>query len=74
MIKELDVVVLRRNLPEHRLQAGDLGTVMMVHNGGAGFEVEFTTLVGETLAVVTLSAGDLRPTSPGEIAHARRVA
>jgi hypothetical protein len=74
MIKELDMVVLLRNLPEHRLQAGDLGTVVMVHQAGAGFEVEFTTLVGETLAVVTVPAGDLRPTSPGEIAHARRVA
>lgn len=74
MIKELDLVVLERDLPENRLRAGDLGTVVMVHAAGAGFEVEFTTLLGETLAVVTVSAGDLRPVAPGEIAHARRVA
>jgi hypothetical protein len=74
MIKELDMVVLLRDLPENKLRAGDVGTVVMVHDSGAGFEVEFTTLVGETVAVVTIPSGDLRGVAPGEIAHARRVA
>lgn len=44
MIKELDSVVLTENLPEHGLESGDIGTVVMVHRGGVGYEVEFVTL------------------------------
>jgi Domain of unknown function (DUF4926) len=57
MIKELDPVVLTKGLPEHGLQAGDVGCVVMVHAGGAGYEVEIVTLDGETVLVETLSAG-----------------
>jgi hypothetical protein len=74
MIKELDPVVLTESLPEHGLEAGDVGWVVMVHAGGAGFEVEFITLSGETVSVVTVSAGAVRPVAPKEIAHARAVA
>jgi hypothetical protein len=74
MIADLDIVVLRRDLPEKKLKAGDVGTVVLTHDNGAGYEVEFTTLTGDTIAVVTVSAGDLRGVAPDEIAHARRVA
>ena len=40
---ELEMVVLRRDLPEARLEAGDVGTVVLAHAAGAGFEVEFAT-------------------------------
>jgi hypothetical protein len=53
MIRELDSVVLARDLPEHGLKRGDVGTVVLVH-AGAGYDVEFMTLDGETLAVVSL--------------------
>jgi hypothetical protein len=42
-----------------------------VHEGGRGFEVEFVTLDGDTLAVTTVSADDVRPIERNEIAHAR---
>lgn len=71
MIEELDRAVLTTDLPEHGLRAGDLGTVVMVHDGGAGYTVEFVSLGGDTVAVVTLPANDLRPTRPNEIANAR---
>jgi hypothetical protein len=74
MIAELDTVALTRALPEHGLEAGDLGTVVMVHRGGDGFEVEFVTLAGETVAVETLPADAVRELRPDEIAHARVVA
>ena len=74
MIRELDNVVLAVDLPELDLAAGDVGTVVMVHDAGRGYEVEFVTLDGETLAVVTLEADRVRPIGRGEIAHARRVA
>ncbi|MDX2043466.1 MAG: DUF4926 domain-containing protein [Acidobacteriota bacterium] len=71
MIKELDSVVLTENLPEHGLESGDIGTVVMVHRGGAGYEVEFVTLEGKTTAVTTLLSFQVRPIAKGEIAHAR---
>lgn len=71
MIEELDRAVLTTDLPEHGLRAGDLGTVVMVHEGGAGYTVEFVALGGDTVAVVTLPAGDVRSVRPDEIANAR---
>jgi len=74
MIKELDPVVLTASLPEQGLEPGDVGWVVMVHDDGAGFEVEFVTLAGETVSVVTVPATAVRPVAPKEIAHARAVA
>ena len=74
MINELDDVVLLVDLPERGLTQGDLGTVVLVHAGGAGYEVEYTALDGETLAVVTLSAPQVRPARQHEIAHVRELA
>mgnify|MGYP001324068550 CR=1 FL=1 len=73
-LRQLDVVALTRPLPEHGLEAGDTGTVVMVHGGGEGFEVEFVTLLGETVAVVTVSADAVRSLREREIAHARVLA
>lgn len=73
MIRELDEVVLAADMPDVGLEQGDLGTVVLVHNGGRGFEVEFVTLDGETVAVVTLLADQVRAINPREIAHAREV-
>ena len=72
MIKELDTVVLTAELPAHGLKAGDLGTVVLVYTHG-GYEVEFMTLDGETVAVVSLSPDQVRPVGRREIAHARLV-
>ena len=74
MIKELDSVVLMTNLPEHGLTKGDLGTVVLVHEAGKGCTVEFITLAGKTIAVVTLLATQVRAIARDEIAHARHVA
>ena len=38
------------------------------------YEVEFTTLAGETAAVVTVEAGGVRPVGQHEITHARELA
>ncbi len=73
MIRELDSVVLTGDLPEYGLQQGDIGTVVMIHRGGEGYEVEFLTLDGETVAVVTLLPAQVRPIGRREIAHARHV-
>jgi len=74
MIQELDRVVLTADLPEYGLKAGDLGTVVLVHQGAQGYEVEFVTLDGETVAVTSLLAAQLRPIGRREIAQARAIA
>ncbi|NJN66585.1 MAG: DUF4926 domain-containing protein [Chloroflexaceae bacterium] len=74
MIEEHDSVILMTDVPEHGLQAGDLGTVVMVAQQGKGYIVEFMTLDGETIAVVSLFAEQVRPIEQGEIAHARMIA
>lgn len=73
MILELDSVVLINDLPEHGLEKGDIGTVVLVHRNGEGYEVEFMTLHGETVAVVSLFASQIRPIGKREIAHVRQV-
>ena len=72
MIGELESVVLAVDLPEHGLKKGDVGTVVLSH-GTSGYEVEFMTLSGETLAVVSLSKDQVRPVGRREIAQARAV-
>jgi len=71
MIKELDSVVLAVDLPAHGLKAGDVGIVVLVHSGAAGYEVEFVALDGETIAVTTLTAAEIRPVGRREVVHAR---
>ena len=59
MIAELDRVILAEDLPEYGLKAGDIGTVVLIHGEGEGYEVEFTTLDGETLAVTSVFASQV---------------
>jgi ATP-dependent exoDNAse (exonuclease V) alpha subunit len=72
-MKELESVVLATDLPEKGLKRGDIGTIVLVHSGDKGYEVEFMTLDGETVAVVSLSPSQIRRIGPKEIAHVRPV-
>jgi hypothetical protein len=74
MIQELEDVILTCDLPEQGLARGDIGTVVLIHEKGKGYEVEFATLDGETIAIVTLTADHVRPSKPKEIAHVRDLA
>jgi hypothetical protein len=40
MIQEHDGIVLTENLPAEKLEAGDVGTVIHIHPGGAAYEVD----------------------------------
>ncbi len=73
MIHEHDCVVLTHDLPVVGLVAGDVGTVVHVHQGGSAFEVEFVTMTGRTVAVTTVSASQLRPVSRQDISHVREL-
>jgi hypothetical protein len=74
MIKEFDRVVLVVSIPEKKLMKGDVGTVVLVYNNGAGYEVEFFTLDGNTFSVETLKSTDIRPVKNNELSHVREVA
>jgi hypothetical protein len=71
MLQELDRVVLLDALPTYGLEAGDIGTIVKVHQGGQGYTVEFLTLHGETVAVATLRHSQVRAIQQNEVAHAR---
>ncbi len=73
MIEEHKVAVLTKDLPEEGFVAGDAGTVVHVYDGGVAYEVEFFSLDGETLSVVTVPSEALRPVGKGEVAHSRAV-
>ena len=77
MIKELDVVILTRDLPELGIPAGTSGTVVFDHevaNPEPAFEVELMTDDGKTIDVVTLNASDLRLATAREMDEMRQVA
>lgn len=63
--QELDVVRLRRSLPEYNLPVGARGAVVMDYTKYAdeglppAYEVEFADADGVTQALVTVSADDL---------------
>ncbi len=71
MIDELEDVILSCNMPKQGLAHGDIGTVVLVHKESKGYEVEFATLDGETIAIVTLRTDQVRLCKPREIAHLR---
>jgi hypothetical protein len=71
MIKEHDCVVLTQDVATENLLAGDVGTVVHIHKDGLAYEVEFMTLTGQTVAVVTLEAPQVRPIASRDLSHAR---
>ncbi len=74
MIKEHECVVLTRDHPSTRLVAGDVGTVVHIHKQGEAYEVEFATLTGETVAIVTLPRDSVRPLHRRDLPHTRELA
>jgi hypothetical protein len=73
MIKELETIVLSRDLNEHGLSRGDIGAVVHSYKSGESYEVEFVTGKGKTIALVTLDAKDIRPMNSNEILHVRKI-
>ncbi len=74
MINEDDTVALVCDLKDFGLSAGDPGTVGHVYAKGRAYEVEFMTLTGDTIGVVTLEADVVRPVTERVIADSRQVA
>ena len=71
MFDELDTIVLKKDIKEHGLKKGDIGTLVHVYEKKKAVEVEFVTASGKTLALLTLTQKDIRPMARNEILHAR---
>jgi hypothetical protein len=71
VIQELDTVILVKGRSDQGLVKGDMGAVAMVHDGGKAFEVEFVTLAGDTLGVLTLTADEVRPNTARDVPQVR---
>jgi len=73
-IKELDAIALTTDLPAEGLEAGDIGTVVMIYGQGESYEVEFVGYDGHTIALLTLKPEQIRSLSRGDVPHVRRLA
>jgi len=71
MIKEFERIILNENIPEKHLIKGDIGSVVMIYENGKAYEVEFITITGKTVAVVTLDSHQIRQIRKNEISHVR---
>ena len=69
-IEVLDTVVLKQDLPDDELKAGDVGAVVERY-GSTGIEVEFVTGAGRTQALVTLDIDDVREFGDSDLLSAR---
>jgi hypothetical protein len=63
-LQAYDVVRLRRPLPDRSVPVGTTGAVVMVHEGGRAYEVEFCDDKGVTIALLTLEESDLEKVPP----------
>lgn len=73
-MNEYDLVVLQEDIVSSRLKAGDVGTILTVYADGKGYEVEFVTLTGETVAVEILLPHQIRDVRPSEVMAVRDTA
>jgi len=67
----LDVVVLERDIPQHRIRRGAVGAIVEVYEPDE-IEVEFVDASGKTLAVLTLSIDDVRPAGDDDLTRHRK--
>lgn len=73
MLKEHDRVVLREDLPADDLLAGDVGIIVHIYREAGAFEVEFLALDGNSIAVATVEASQLRGVTAHDVSHARPI-
>ena len=70
IFRELDTVVLERDIPESGLRKGDIGAIVHV-DGDSRLEVEFVRASGRTRALLHLAATDVRPVQDEDVPAVR---
>jgi hypothetical protein len=71
--RELETVVLERDIPERGLRKGDLGAVVELYDPD-GLEVEFVRASGKTQALVELKTTDVRSVRDEDLVSVRSIA
>jgi hypothetical protein len=71
--RELETVVLERDIPEHGLREGDLWVVVELYDPD-GLEVEFVRASGKTQALVELKTNDVRSVRDEDLVSVRSIA
>jgi hypothetical protein len=66
-----ELVVLRKDLPEYGLIAGDTGHVTQVRLDESIYVIDFATMRGQTVAVVELEPKKVRRVGEKEMMHVR---
>jgi hypothetical protein len=78
MIELYKEAVILRDIPEDRLHAGDVGTVVEIlphpTGGPRGIILEVFNVLGDTIAIVTLPETEVEALADDEVWHARRLA
>ena len=67
-------VALKEDFPKHKLQKGDIVTIVEHHpvkNGEDGYSVEVFNALGETIAVVVVSEVQIERLMNNEVLHIR---
>ena len=76
-IKRYGRVSVRRDLPTHNLEHGDVATVVDFapdpDSGEDGCVLEFYTAAGDLLASITVSMEDVQPLQDNELLCVRKV-
>jgi hypothetical protein len=60
VIRELDIVILTRDMPAQGLSKNAQGAVVHYYADGQGFDVEFVDTDGESSEVLTLESSDIQ--------------
>lgn len=67
-------VVLSKDFPPKKLKRGDVATIVEYHpqiDGIDGYSLEVFNVLGDTIALLTVSERDIEPLKPDEIFTAR---
>ena len=73
MIELFKEAVLVVDLPDKGLEKGDVGVVVEIYGDHNGYEVEFMTKEGRTIAVETLNPDQVRAIDKQDIWHVREL-
>ncbi len=73
MIELFNQAVLLVDMPEKRLEKGDVGVVVEIYGDHEGYELEFMTKDGRTIAVETLMPDQVRAMSGRDLWHVREL-
>jgi hypothetical protein len=73
MLKEHERAVLTIELPDYGLKIGDVGTIVHIYSDEMAYEIEFFTLDGHRLDVVTVEISQVRPIKRNDVLHVREM-